>query len=94
MTHRFGAAANTDEVLPGIDLSPLTALLSSAPRATWPRLRRSPSPSADVRNGGGLDLIELDLASLKGVRAAADALVAAGEPFDVIICNAGVMARP
>ena len=61
MTHRFGAAANTDEVLPGIDLSPLTALLSSAPRATWPRLRRSPSPSADVRNGGGLDLIELEL---------------------------------
>lgn len=46
MTHRFGAAANTDEVLPGIDLSPLTALLSSAPRATWPRLRPSPSPSA------------------------------------------------
>lgn len=39
-------------------------------------------------------LIELDLASLASVRAAADALVAEGKPFDVIIANAGVMACP
>ncbi|QEE27878.1 SDR family NAD(P)-dependent oxidoreductase [Terriglobus albidus] len=44
--------------------------------------------------GGGFELIELDLASLKSVRAAADRLVAAGKPFDVIIANAGVMATP
>ena len=43
-------------------------------------------------NGGGLELIELDLASLASVRACADALVAAGKPFDVVIANAGVMA--
>jgi len=49
---------------------------------------------AAAANGGGLDLIELDLASLASVRAAADALVAKGEPFDVIINNAGVMAAP
>src|SRR6478609_3021642 len=49
---------------------------------------------ADARNGGSLELIELDLASLKSVRAAADALLAAGKPFDVVICNAGVMATP
>ena len=49
---------------------------------------------ADARNGGGLELIELDLASLKSVRAAADALVAAGKPFDLVIANAGVMACP
>ncbi len=49
---------------------------------------------AQVRNGGSLDLIELDLASLASVRACADALVAKARPFDVIICNAGVMATP
>jgi NAD(P)-dependent dehydrogenase (short-subunit alcohol dehydrogenase family) len=41
-----------------------------------------------------LELIELDLASLTSVRAAADKLVAAGKPFDLVIANAGVMAPP
>jgi NAD(P)-dependent dehydrogenase (short-subunit alcohol dehydrogenase family) len=45
-------------------------------------------------NGGGFELVALDLASLKSVRACADALLAKGEPFDVIIANAGVMATP
>jgi NAD(P)-dependent dehydrogenase (short-subunit alcohol dehydrogenase family) len=45
-------------------------------------------------NGGGLELIELDLASLKSVRAAADKLLADGRKFDVVIANAGVMACP
>ena len=45
-------------------------------------------------NGGGLDLVELDLASLASVRKCADALVAAGDPFDLVIANAGVMACP
>lgn len=48
----------------------------------------------DARNGGGLELIELDLASLKSVRAAADKLLAEGKPLDIIIANAGVMAAP
>ncbi|HSM95300.1 MAG TPA: SDR family NAD(P)-dependent oxidoreductase [Rhizomicrobium sp.] len=48
----------------------------------------------DAKNGGSLELVELDLASLKSVRACADALVNAGKPFDVVICNAGVMACP
>jgi NAD(P)-dependent dehydrogenase (short-subunit alcohol dehydrogenase family) len=48
----------------------------------------------DAKNGGSLELVALDLASLKSVRACADALVKAGEPFDVVICNAGVMACP
>ncbi|RWR04938.1 SDR family NAD(P)-dependent oxidoreductase [Paenirhodobacter populi] len=47
-----------------------------------------------VRGRGRLDLIALDLASLASVRAAADALLADGRPFDVIIANAGVMATP
>jgi len=45
-------------------------------------------------NGGSFELIELDLASLKSVRACTDGLRAKGEPFDVIIANAGVMATP
>jgi NAD(P)-dependent dehydrogenase (short-subunit alcohol dehydrogenase family) len=49
---------------------------------------------AGAAKGGGLELVELDLASLASVRACADALVAAGKPFDVVIANAGVMATP
>jgi NAD(P)-dependent dehydrogenase (short-subunit alcohol dehydrogenase family) len=45
-------------------------------------------------NGGGLELVELDLASLASVRACADALIADGRPFDLVIANAGVMAPP
>jgi NAD(P)-dependent dehydrogenase (short-subunit alcohol dehydrogenase family) len=45
-------------------------------------------------NGGSLELIELDLANLKNVRACADGLLEKGEPFDVVIANAGVMATP
>jgi NAD(P)-dependent dehydrogenase (short-subunit alcohol dehydrogenase family) len=45
-------------------------------------------------NGGSFELIELDLANLKSVRACADRLLEKGEPFDVIIANAGVMATP
>jgi NAD(P)-dependent dehydrogenase (short-subunit alcohol dehydrogenase family) len=49
---------------------------------------------AEAANGGRLELIELDLASLESVRAGADALVADGRPFDVVIANAGVMRTP
>lgn len=61
-------------------------------------LAKAERATAEVRaqaaNGGGLELIELDLASLASVRAAADSLVAAGKPFDLVIANAGVMATP
>jgi NAD(P)-dependent dehydrogenase (short-subunit alcohol dehydrogenase family) len=49
---------------------------------------------AGAANGGGLELVQLDLASLASVRACADGLLAAGRAFDVIIANAGVMATP
>ncbi len=45
-------------------------------------------------NDGSFELVELDLANLKSVRACAEGLLAKGEPFDVIIANAGVMATP
>jgi len=49
---------------------------------------------AQAANGGGLELVELDLASLASVRACADSLNADGRSLDVVIANAGVMATP
>jgi NAD(P)-dependent dehydrogenase (short-subunit alcohol dehydrogenase family) len=49
---------------------------------------------AATETGASFSVIELDLANLKSVRAAADALVADGRLLDVIIANAGVMATP
>lgn len=49
---------------------------------------------AALQGGGGFELIELDLASLKGVRVSAEALLAQGQSFNAIIANAGVMAPP
>jgi len=62
-------------------------------------LTKAEAATAQVRNdaaanGGSFELIELDLANLKSVRACADKLLAKGEPFDVVIANAGVMATP
>jgi NAD(P)-dependent dehydrogenase (short-subunit alcohol dehydrogenase family) len=62
-------------------------------------LTKGEAASTQVRKdaaagGGSFGLVELDLASLKSVRACADKLLAKGEPFDVVIANAGVMATP
>jgi len=61
-------------------------------------LNKAKGATAQVRKhaakGGSFELIELDLASLKSVRACADQLLAKGEAFDVVIANAGVMATP
>src|ERR1700686_5507715 len=62
--------------------------LNKATVATMP-VRKDAAAS-----GGSFGLVELDLASLKSVRACADKLLAKGEPFDVVIANAGVMATP
>ena len=45
-------------------------------------------------DGGHLKLVALDLASLADVRRCADALLADGQSFDMVIANAGVMACP
>lgn len=49
---------------------------------------------AAAAGGGSFALVTLDLASLASARACADALLADGRPFDVVIANAGVMATP
>jgi NAD(P)-dependent dehydrogenase (short-subunit alcohol dehydrogenase family) len=45
-------------------------------------------------NDAAIDLVELNLASLKSVRLAADELLRQGKVLDVIIANAGWMACP
>jgi NAD(P)-dependent dehydrogenase (short-subunit alcohol dehydrogenase family) len=61
-------------------------------------LAKAEPATASVRDaasqGGSLELINLDLASLQSVRACANKLLADGQPFDAIIANAGVMATP
>jgi NAD(P)-dependent dehydrogenase (short-subunit alcohol dehydrogenase family) len=62
-------------------------------------LAKAEAATAPVRkdaetHGGSFELVALDLASLKSVRACADGLLAAGKPFDLVIANAGVMATP
>jgi len=62
-------------------------------------LGKAKAATAQVRNdaaanGGSFERVALDLASLKSVRDCADKLLANGEPFDVVIANAGVMAAP
>ena len=62
-------------------------------------LSKAEGATAQVRkeataNGASFELIELDLANLKSVRACADKLIAKGDPFDLVIANAGVMATP
>jgi NAD(P)-dependent dehydrogenase (short-subunit alcohol dehydrogenase family) len=62
-------------------------------------LAKAEAATAEVRkdakaNGGSLELVALDLASLASARSCADQLLAKGEPFDVVIANAGGMATP
>jgi NAD(P)-dependent dehydrogenase (short-subunit alcohol dehydrogenase family) len=62
-------------------------------------LTKAEAATAQVRedalaNGGGLELVELDLSNLASVRACATKLVEKGDRFDVVIANAGVMATP
>jgi NAD(P)-dependent dehydrogenase (short-subunit alcohol dehydrogenase family) len=62
-------------------------------------LAKAEAATAQVRkdaeaHGGSFELVALDLASLESVRACANQLLAKGEPFDVVIANAGVMATP
>src|SRR6202166_5228196 len=62
-------------------------------------LKKAEAATAMVRKesaakGGSFELVELDLANLKSVRDCSDHPLQGGEPFDVVIANAGVMATP
>jgi len=72
----------------GADVVGTARDLEKAERAT------SEVRKAAAESGAKFEVIELDLANLKSVRAAADKLVLKGQRFDVVIANAGVMATP
>jgi NAD(P)-dependent dehydrogenase (short-subunit alcohol dehydrogenase family) len=72
----------------GADVVGAARDLEKAQRAT------SEVTKAAAETGASFEVVELDLANLKSVRAAADKLIADGRLFDVIIANAGVMATP
>ena len=62
-------------------------------------LKKAETATAEAQSdaaagGGSLELVALDLASLRSVRACADDLLSKGQFFDLIIANAGVMATP
>ena len=62
-------------------------------------LAKAEAATAQVRQAtaaqsGSFELVQLDLADLKSVRACADALLDGGKLLDVVIANAGVMATP
>ena len=109
MSGPFGAETTTDEVLAGVDLSGLRILVTGASAGLGVETSRALTAHGAKVVGAardldkarkatahipGMELVELDLASLASVRKAADALNADGRPFDVIIANAGVMACP
>ena len=72
----------------GADVVGAARDLDKAERAT------SEVSKAAAQTGASFQVVELDLASLKSVRAAADKLITDGRLFDAIIANAGVMATP
>jgi NAD(P)-dependent dehydrogenase (short-subunit alcohol dehydrogenase family) len=72
----------------GADVVGAARDLEKAKRAT------SDVSVAAAEMGASFEVIELDLASLKSVRTAADKLITDGRLFDVVIANAGVMATP
>jgi len=105
----FGAQTSADEVLAGIDLGGRRIVVTGASSGLGLETARAlaahgaqvigavrdldkgRSVTKDIR---GIELVELDLASLASVRACAGALVARGRPLDLIVANAGVMATP
>jgi len=106
---RFNAKSTTDDVLAGVDLTGRRVLVTGVSaglgvetaRALAARGAKVVGTARDLHKARGatagipgLDLVEMDLASLASVRRAADDLIARGEPFDVVIANAGVMATP
>jgi NAD(P)-dependent dehydrogenase (short-subunit alcohol dehydrogenase family) len=84
----LGVETSRALVAHGADVVGTARDLEKAKRAT------SEVSKAAAESGASFDVIELDLASLKSVRAAAHKLVADSRLFDVVIANAGVMATP
>jgi len=82
----------------GVETARVLAAHGAAVVGTARDLAKARTATAGIQEqaapGGGLEVVELDLASLASVRRCADALLADGRTFDLVIANAGVMACP
>jgi NAD(P)-dependent dehydrogenase (short-subunit alcohol dehydrogenase family) len=109
MSATFGEKSTTDDVLTGVDLTGKRILVTGVSAGLGVETARSLAAhgahvvgaardldKAKTATAGipNLELVQLDLADLASIRAAADSLNKDGRKFDVIIANAGVMACP
>jgi len=78
----------------GVEIARSLAAHGAAVIGTARDLGKAGRATGGLDPGGRLELMEMDLASLKSVRGCADTLIARGDPIDLVICNAGVMACP
>lgn len=101
----FGFASTADEVIAGIDLTGKTAVVTGASGGLGLQTAATLAAAgaqvvAAVRNpdgypdAGAVAAVAMDLASLAGVRAAAEQIAARYDRIDILINNAGVMFTP
>jgi NAD(P)-dependent dehydrogenase (short-subunit alcohol dehydrogenase family) len=110
MTPTFGAHSTADDVLAGtslegkrilitgastvLEVETIRALASRGARLIGADRDLDKARSALVSVEGDVELVDLDLHALASVRACADAMIAGGEPLDLLICNSGLVACP
>ena len=102
-------SCTTADVIAGIDLTGTTAVVTGASAGLGVETVRTLTGAGarvlgtvrDLAKGeaalagiGGVELVELDLASLASVRAAAEAIHGRADRIELLVNNAGVMATP
>ncbi|MBO1765833.1 SDR family NAD(P)-dependent oxidoreductase [Allobranchiibius sp. GilTou38] len=105
----FGADSTAAQVLEGVDLHGRRALvtggysgigiegvraLDAAGAQVVVPARRVDEAREALADVPDVQVVPLDLSDLQSVRAAAEGLAAQGDPFDIVIAGAGVMASP
>jgi NAD(P)-dependent dehydrogenase (short-subunit alcohol dehydrogenase family) len=98
-----GASSTTDEVLAGVDLTGTRVLVTGVSSGLGLETARAAAAHGAEVVGTArrqtdlevdVDVVPCELDSLASVGACADALLARGDPFEVVIANAGVMNAP